>query len=275
MTSGERILQTYGTPALADKLLHSLAEAGCDLDALSTADLIAFDELHLMGRKATLELGRRAGLSAAMLVLDIGCGVGGPARTLAEHFGCRVVGVDLAASYVEAATALTRRVGLSERAQFRYGDALDLPFSASFFDAAVMIHLSMNIADKAGLLREAARVLKPGGRLAVWEICRGDGAVCFPVPWSDDAAFSHLVSIEALLSLISENGFQNAAWEDATPEAVEWVSRRMQNTGRNQSTRKTPDLDLIMPEFRRKRANISKNLLQGSIRVLRAVAERP
>ncbi len=272
MDSIERIHRTYGAEALSEKLLHSLDEAGCPLGALTTADLIAFDELHIMGRQATIELGRRTGLTSAMRVLDVGCGVGGPARTLAENFGCQVVGVDLAESYISAAAALTRCVGLADRVDFQHANALDLPFPANRFDALVMIHLSMNIADKAGLLREARRVLKPAGRLALWEVCRGTGDIIFPVPWSEDAAFSHLVSVEEFLVLLSDNGFPNVVWEDASAEASRWVSQRMQAAGRGTPARKTPDLDLILPDFRRKRANVSKNLLQGTIQVLRAVA---
>jgi len=272
MNPVERIHRTYGRDALADKLLQSLAAAGCNLSALTTADLIAFDELHIMGRQATVELGRRAGLTAAMRVLDIGCGVGGPARSLAEHFGCRVVGVDLAQSFIDAAAALTQHVGLAERVGFQYGDALDLPFAAGCFDAAVMLHLTMNIVDKAGLLREAHRVLKPGGRLAIWEVCLGDGEVIFPVPWADDAAFSHLASMDDLRALLQESGFESIEWQDATEEAAHWVRQRVQSAGTRTSVRKTPDLNLILPDFRRKRANISTNLLQNSIRVLRAVA---
>jgi ubiquinone/menaquinone biosynthesis C-methylase UbiE len=275
MESIERIQRTYGGEDLAHKLLQSLSVAGCDLSALTTADLIAFDELHIMGRQATVELGRRAGLAAAMQVLDIGCGVGGPARTLAEHFGCRVVGVDLSESFVGAAAALTRQVGLAERVDFRLGDALHLPFADDTFDAAVMLHLSMNIVDKAGLFRDARRVLKSGGRLALWEVCRGEGEIIFPVPWADDDAFSHLAPMDDLLAQLHASGFVKTEWEDATQQAAQWVRQRVQATGTRSAERKTPDLDLVLPDFRRKRANISHNLLQGKIRVLRAVATAP
>jgi ubiquinone/menaquinone biosynthesis C-methylase UbiE len=268
----ENIRRIYGTEALGDKLLDSLAAAGCNIAKLSTADLIAFDELHIMGKEATLALGRQAGIHAGMHVLDIGCGVGGPARSLAENFGCRVVGVDLSESFISAAATLTSRVGLAPQVAFQYGDALELPFEAGCFDVAVMIHLSMNIRDKNSLFQEAHRVLRPGGRLALWEVCRGAGEIIFPVPWADNAAFSYVVAMDDMVSLLTRSGFEKVEWEDATSQAGDWVRQRVRAAGKSAPARKTPDLDLILPDFRRKRANISKNLLQGTLRILKAVA---
>jgi len=266
---------TYGSHALIDRLLQNLETIGKDLDVLTTADLIAFDELHIMGRKATIDLGRLAGFDETMHVLDIGSGVGGPARTLAEAFGCRVTGVDLSTEFVNAATVLTERVGLAGLVDFRTGDALNLPYADGCFDASVLIHLNMNIDDKAAMFSEALRVLKPGGKLALWELCRGnmDGGLFYPVPWAEDESFSHLVAVEAMVALLESCGGVDLVVQDATDAAIEWVTALQQKVAARSGPRPVrPNLDLVLKNFRLKRINISKNLMQGRIRILRALA---
>jgi ubiquinone/menaquinone biosynthesis C-methylase UbiE len=269
----EKIDETYGSRRLADRLLENLRDIGCDIDNLETKDLLAFDELHIMGRQATLELGRLAGLGETMQVLDIGCGLGGPARTLANTFSCHVTGVDLSESFVSAATVLSDCVGLSHKVLFRQGNALSLPFEDGFFDAAVMLHLNMNIEDKSALFKEAGRVLKPGGKLLIWEVCEGNGnPVLYPVPWADSPAFSFLVSMQTLLDHLQLAGFRLLHSEDATDEAISWVQERLAAMKKPRKRKPAPDLDLVLREFRAKRENISKNLLKRSISILRTVA---
>ena len=123
-----------------------------------------------------------------MHLLDVGSGIGGPARTFADAFGCRVTGVDLTEEFVEAANALTRRCGLSDRVSFRQASALALPFADASFDAATLIHVGMNIEDKAGLFAEVRRVLKPDARFGVYDIMRvAEGEIPYPMPWAATA----------------------------------------------------------------------------------------
>ena len=271
--STDTLNATYGSVRLADRLLESLQAVGYDLDRLSAADLITFDELHVMGRQATVELGRLAGLTDAMRVLDIGSGLGGSARTLAAEFGCHVTGVDLSAAFVEAARVLSEQVGLAERVDFRHGDALNLPFEENRFDAAFMIHVTMNIVDKKNLFVEAGRVLKPGGKLVLWEICKTEESdLAYPVPWAEDESFSFLIPMSEMVALIEAAGFNPLRVDDATPEAAEWVRARLAPKRDRQPRLPRPDLDLVLSNFRQKRANLSKNLLRGAVGVLRAVA---
>src|SRR5215831_8777611 len=143
------INQHYGQAELSAKLLTALREAGKDLDALTRDDFASFDEQHDGGRETTRELARVAGLREGMHVLDVGSGLGGPARTLAVEYGCRVTGLDLTEEFCRAATMLTARVGLQERTAFRHGSALDLPFEEATFDAVWTQGVLMHIADKA------------------------------------------------------------------------------------------------------------------------------
>jgi ubiquinone/menaquinone biosynthesis C-methylase UbiE len=271
--STETLKATYGSDRLADRLLASLQEVGYDLEQLSVADLLTFDELHIMGRQATLELGRLAGLTDSKRVLDIGCGLGGSARTLAAEFGCQVTGIDLSAEFVNAARVLSERVGLAEQVAFRHGDALDLPFAENRFDAACMLHVTMNIADKKGLFAEAARVLKPGGKLLLWEIFKThESDLTYPVPWAEDESFSFLIPMDEMIALIEGAGFNSLQIDDATAEAADWVRARLAPKRDERPRLPRPDLDLVLGNFRLKRANLSKNLLGGAIGVLRATA---
>jgi ubiquinone/menaquinone biosynthesis C-methylase UbiE len=208
---------------VARAIAEGLNRAGKDISKLTTADLGTVDEFHIRGRKATLELARSLNLSVASHVLDIGSGLGGPARTLAETYGCRVTGIDLTQSFCDAATTLSGWLGLRDRVDFQQGDATRLPFADGQFDAAMTIHVAMNIAAKAEMYAETRRVLKPGSRFAAYDILQGEGGeVMFPVPWAREASISHLVTPDSMRSLLTDAGFRIVTVEDSTEESQSW-----------------------------------------------------
>src|SRR6516165_1755861 len=180
---------------LAGLIANHLRSAGKDFQRLTTTDLATVDEFHIRGRKATLELAEKMNLNADSNVLDIGSGLGGPARTLAETYGCRVTGIDLTQAFCDAAAAMSDWVGLSKRVSFRQGDATNLPFADKQFDAAMTIHVAMNITNKDKMYAEARRVIKPGGVFAVYDVLQGEGGdVLYPVPWARDPSISYLAT---------------------------------------------------------------------------------
>ena len=208
---------------LASAIAGSLRKAGKDIGKLTTADLGTVDEFHIRGRQATLELARSLNLSADSGVLDIGSGLGGPARTLVETYGCRVTGIDLTQAFCDAAATLSGWVGLSDRVAFRQGDATSLPFADGEFDAAMTIHVAMNITRKDRVYAEAKRVLKPGARFAVYDILQGEGGdVLFPVPWAREPSISHLATLDAMQSLLTGAGFKIVDVQDSTEQAQRW-----------------------------------------------------
>lgn len=184
MTIERQVAGHYTQDLLEQKILETLRNAGKNLESLTPHDLDALDNLHLGGRESIQELSAFMNLYPGMQLLDVGCGVGGPARYFAEH-GYQVTGIDLTEEFIRLATNLTNLVRLADKASFQQGSALEMPFPSASFDGSYMIHVGMNIQDKAGLFREVARVLKPGARFAIFDILRtSDGDLPFPLPWA-------------------------------------------------------------------------------------------
>jgi ubiquinone/menaquinone biosynthesis C-methylase UbiE len=217
----------YGKEALLEAILEALRAAGKDLDRLTPLDLAPFDQFHLRGRDATLELAHLAGLERGERVLDVGGGIGGPARTLAL-VGCSVTVLDLTEEFCRTGAALTERVGLSGGVTFRRGSALAMPFEAAAFDVAWTQHSSMNIEDKERLCSELARVVRSGGRLALHEIMAGpEGSPHFPVPWAAAPAISFLRPQEEMRRLVEASGFRERSWKDVSQTSLAWLRERL------------------------------------------------
>jgi SAM-dependent methyltransferase len=168
-----KVREHYSATGLTGRIRSALATIEAESQTLTVARLAPLDQFHLRGILASAELASAAGIDPSTRVLDLGCGIGGPARYLAATFGCRVTGVDLSPDFIEAATYLTARCGLSDRVTFQAGDALHLPFEHTAFDAIFLQHVAMNIADRAALYAEGRRILAPGGRLAIYDLVRG------------------------------------------------------------------------------------------------------
>ena len=257
----------YGRPNLGDALLSALAAAGKDIDTLTPDELAPFENLHVRGRAATRELAQLAGLGQGDRVLHVGCGIGGPARTLAVEYGCRVTGIDLTESYVEAGRVLTRRVGLNNAVSLHLGNALDLPFDDGSFPVVWMQHVGMNVADKGCLYREARRVLAPDGKLALHEIVAGSvSPVSYPTPWASDPSTSFLASTDLLRVTLVESGFLQVEWRDDAPGTIEWARKPAYSGG-------IPDAleALLGPDYWERIENVRRNLIEGRIGVVQAV----
>jgi SAM-dependent methyltransferase len=209
----------WGRTGLEQAILNALAASGKNLDRLRIDDLAPLDQFHGGGKAATVRLARLAGLQPGMRVLDVGGGLGGPARTLAVEFGCHVTVVDLTESYVEAAQALTTRLGLGDRVTHHAGNALELPFDDGAFDVVWTQNSGMNIAAKERLYVGFHRVLRAGGLLALQEPMAGPvQPPIFPVMWARDAATSFLRPPMEMRALIEAAGFRARAWDDVTAE---------------------------------------------------------
>jgi len=220
--SDARATNTYwGRDGLERAILDALAAAGKNVDALTVDDLAPADQFHGGGKGTTERLARLAGLRPGMRVLDVGGGLGGPARTLAAQFGCHVTVVDLTESYVQTAAALTARLGLADHVAHRVGDALALDVGVDPFDVVWTQNSGMNLADKERLYAGFARVLRPGGLLALQEPMAGPvQPVVFPVMWARDATASFLRPPGEMRAVIEAAGFNTRAWDDVTAEVT-------------------------------------------------------
>ena len=197
----------YGAGALDELIVSALARHGVDVDHLRAPDLFPVDQLHAGGAAATGHVLDLLALAPGASLLDVGCGIGGASRMAAER-GLRVTGIDLTPEFVEAATALTARVGLAERATFVTTPGEELALPDSSHDAAVMIHVGMNVPDKATVFAEVHRVLRPGGRFAVYEqVSTGSEDLPYPLPWAVDEQSSFVETAEDYRRHLEAAGF--------------------------------------------------------------------
>ena len=270
----EQVNKQYGQDNLGDIILAALENAGKDIDSLTRDDLSTFDEFHIGGLPETRNLANQVGsLSADSHVLDIGSGLGGPARTLAAEYGCQVTGLDLTLEYVQAAAMLTKRVGLDHLVSFRHGNALDMPFGDDTFDGVWSQFAGMNIADKATLYQQVQRVLKPGGFLAFHEVMAGEHSeLHYPVFWANQADMNHLANASEIRSLLSRLGFREAFWKDLTQYSVDWFQKMMAARSVEKSSKPPLGFNVfIADDVAQKAANVIRNLEEGRISVFQVV----
>jgi len=262
-----KIREHYGATGLTDRIKSALATIAPESQTLTVAQLAPLDQFHLRGIPATSELASAASIESSTRVLDLGCGIGGPARYLAATFGCKVTGVDLSSAFIDAATYLTARCGLSDRVTFQVGDALHLPFEDAVFDAVFLQHVAMNIEDRPALYAEARRILAPGGRLATYDLVRGDGDIVYPVPWARDNSTSFLLGEADTRTALEHAGFRLALWIDDTEPVLDWFKAIMADPPPS-----GPNLGVVMgPDFHAKTANLARNLRENRLGVLSAV----
>ena len=267
MSTEAKVSEHYGSGGLSERILTALAEGGQATERISADALFPFDQLHGRQLAATREHVGRLKLDPIKTVLDVGSGIGGPARYMAFTFGCRVSGIDVTEAFVSAARDLTARCGLADRVKFEIGNALAMPFADAQFDAAACQYVAMNIADKAGLLREINRVVKPGGQLVWSSVVAGAGEPRYPLPWARDPSVSFLVSQEALRALFDAAGWRILEWTDETdlfrsPPPPPAPAARLMST------------IVLGEDFAERIQNFASNMQTGSLRSILVLAER-
>lgn len=272
MTIETEVAQHYGKAGIAERILAALQAANqpVTVDALSV-----LDHFHGRGIVATQELVAVLKPEPGEHLLDIGSGIGGPARWFAEKCGVRVTGVDLTPEFCAAAQALNLATGLADRITIKNGSALALPVPDSEFDRAYSQNVIMNIADKRQFYREAFRALKPGGLLALSNLCAGNGeALIYPVPWADTAETSFLATPREMEEDLGAAGFEIVSFRNTTAE-VEAATRR--NRERLEGGALPPlGTHLILGEqLRQMQINSSLNLEQGRVATVEALARKP
>ncbi len=205
----------YEAEGLLAAIREGLERGGKAPEAATVEDLAPVDEFHIGGRQASEDFLGQLGLSPEHHVLDVGSGLGGPARYTARRWGARVTGIDLTAAFVETGRVLTGWVGLDEGVTLHQGSALATGFEDAAFDAAYMLHVGMNIADKAALFAEVARVTRPGGLFGVYDVmATSEEPLSYPVPWAATPETSALASPQEYKEALAGAGFALIAERD-------------------------------------------------------------
>ena len=267
-----KVREHYAAAGLTDAIKSALARIAPEDQTLTVAQLAPLDQFHVRGIFATRELATAAGLDVSSCVLDVGCGIGGPARYLATTFGCRVTGVDLSPGFIDAATYLTARCRLSDRVMFQAGDAQHLPFQNGGFDAVFLQHVAMNIEDRAALYAEVHRILTPGGRFAIYDVVLRDGEVVYPIPWARDASTSFLLTEGDTRTALEYAGFESVLWRDDSDIVVDWFTKSM---GGPPPGEPGVNLGVVLgPDFQAMTANLARNIRKRRLGVLSAVLTR-
>lgn len=267
-----RVAQHYATENLEQRILAAFEAAGKPRNSITADDLAVVDEFHIGGREATEAIAAQMDLRPGMRLLDIGSGIGGPARYFASVHGCHVTGVDLTPEYVRTAQAISVLVGVSASVQFEQGSATELPFEDHSFDGAYMLHVGMNIQDKVKLFREVKRALRGKAVYAIFDVMRiGPGELQFPVPWASKTDESFVATTDDYRDALLDQGFAIMAERERKQFALDFFARMRQ---RNEQQRPQPlGLHLVMGETATlKLSNIVEGLRRGVIAPVELVA---
>ncbi len=277
MSDIERGVQNhYAAFGGRDAILSALAKRGIAIQGVTPAELAPFDQFHTGGAAATQRLAGVLAPRSGDRILDVGCGMGGPARMLAALKGCKVTGIDLASHFIENAIYFAELTGQSEEVDFLQGSALALPFADRMFDGAWHLHVSMNVADKRAMYAEIYRVLKPGARLAIHDPLRGAKCdVAFPVPWAVTAQSSFLNTREEMLACLEASGFEDLEVCDATAEGLAWYAetdavrrKPLAEKSKDASFRTPSQLEIMTKNHR-------ANLEAGAVTIATILARKP
>lgn len=254
----------YHTPELFEDILGRLKDMNINSASVSRNDIAGVDEFHVRGAEVSRELVQEADL-ANLNVLDIGCGIGGPARMLAADYGCKVTGVDISPEFIRTAKKLSELVGLGNHTEFIVANALNLPFADGSFDAVWTQHVQMNIRDKAKFYSEIKRVLTDKGLLIYYDIFNQNGQdVSYPVPWANDASISFLGSIRNMETILKDLGFARVKITDQTQKATDFLLGLFEKLKKNGPPKL--GLNVLMGNStKEKLGNILKGLEEGKI----------
>jgi SAM-dependent methyltransferase len=274
MASARATADHWGQGDVYGLIVSALEKAGKPLAGLTVEDLAPVDHYHARGFPATVELADRLPIQPGSHILDIGCGLGGPARYLAQRFKCRVSGLDITEAFVEAANKLTALLHMEERVQVRLGDGHSLPYEDACFDGAYALHVTMNVADRPRFFAEACRVLRPGAFFALTEHGLGpEGNPHHPVPWSENGSGAHLVAPQQTRALLEAAGFTAIDIEDAGAKYLAGYKRAVQLAERGQ----LPPLGVHMLMGENavlKMANAARNIEEGRTRPIEVICRK-
>lgn len=226
MADDKSISDHYRHGELLPAIKAALVKPGKSIDRLTPADLAPVDEFHIGERLATENLFAQLDVSADDHLLDVGCGLGGAARFVADRYRNRVSGIDLTPEYIVTGQTLCEWVQLQNQVALHQGNATSMPFQDESFDGGYMLHVGMNIEDKKGLFQEINRVLRGGAYFGVYDVMRIDpGELAYPVPWATDNSICRLADPEQYRQALITAGFEVSAVNHRRDFALEFLTR--------------------------------------------------
>ncbi len=274
MTDHTAVAAHYTRDDLLSAILTGIQQLGKTVATVSIEDLAPVDEFHIGGALATRAFLDQVAIAGDDHVLDIGCGIGGASRFAADAYGCRVTGIDLTPRYVATGEALCSWLGLDSRVELILGNALAMDFAPESFDQAFMLHVGMNIADKATLAGQVWRALKPGGVFGIYDVMRtGSEELVFPVPWASVPGTSVVSSPDEYREALAAAGFVVESERDRRDFAIEFFQRLRAGEG----NRGPPPLGLHLlmgPDAPLKIANMIDNIARGTVSPVEVIARK-
>ena len=215
MPTQQDVSHHYTRGNLVAAIRGGVEALGKTINSITIDDLAPVDEYHIGGRQASEDFLGQLDLTPEKQVLDVGCGLGGAARFVASRYGCQVTGIDLTPEFIETGKVVCGWVGLDNRVFLHLGSALAMPFADHVFDCAYMLHVGMNIVDKAKLCSEVNRVLRPSSLFGIYDVMRiGDGELAYPVHWAMTAASSAVATPAQYREALERAGFAVIAERD-------------------------------------------------------------
>ncbi len=227
----------YYQADLFKTIINRLSEMGVDLNNINRKDIARVDEFHVGGAEISRDLAETANVKNCKL-LDIGCGLGGSCRMLADEFNCNAVGIDVSKEYIATANLLSELVGLKHNTQFIYGEATNLPFKDNTFDVVWSQHVQMNVCDKLKYCSEIDRVLNNKGCFIYYEVfTKGKQKVSYPLPWADSNTISFLEESSKMSSYFEQFGLVKEQLIDQTGSGIKILEKSLSRMSKHQSSK--------------------------------------
>jgi len=263
--------QHYYCEGIFETILDALRQQG--IINITRKDISAVDEFHVRGATVSAELAREAGFTENSKVLDVGCGIGGPCRMLADEYGCKVTGIDITNEFIRTAGLLSRLVGLKDLTDFIQADALQLPFADKSFDFVWTQHVQMNIENKSKFYSEIKRVLIEEGIFIYYDIfSRNKQSITYPVPWANDESLSYLVTLTELDDLLSGSGFIKIQTKDQTNEAIKFFTELLNRQSKDGPSKM--GLHLLIENAGEKIGNLLKNIKENKLELQSGIYQK-
>ena len=275
MSYDKTVSAVYTHGELLKSIEDSFVKLGKTVKSITIEDLSPVDEFHIGGRVATDNLLEQLNFSEDDHILDVGCGIGGAARFVANKYNNQVTGIDLTQEYIDVGKALSTWVGLDKQVTLYQGSALELPFKDRTFDGAIMLHVGMNIEEKAELFSEIYRVLRPGASFGLYDVMRIiDGELNYPVPWATEKSTSRLSTPLQYRQALDQAGFKVSKENRRSEFALEFFKQLRAKTEANGGPPPLGLHTLMQESTAIKVSNMIENIAAGLVAPVEIIAQK-